>query len=90
MAIKIAVVISPGSVGGVGGGGGGDIDSRHQCHVCCSSMCFLYIFLEDRWQKNKYIINIFRCYFTVCVMHRSVLKRFVFEKCCVYIYRDVN
>ena len=72
--------------------GGGGIDSRHQCHVCCSSMCFLYIFLEDRWQKNKFmnIINIFRCYFTVCVMHQSVLKQFVFEKCFVYIYRNVN
>ena len=61
-------------------------------NVCCSSMCFLYIFLEDRWQKNKFmnIINIFRCYFTVCIMYQCVLKRFVFEKCFVYIYRDVN
>ena len=106
VAIKIAVVISPGTGSVVNckllfagrksitfsylQRGGGGIDSRHQCHVCCSSMCFLYIFLEDRWQENKYIINIFRCYFTVCVMHQSVLKRFVYEKCFVYIYRDVN
>ena len=80
VAIKIAVVISPGTGSVVNcqlpfAGrksitfsdlqGGVDIDSRYQCHVCCSSTCFLYIFLEDRWQKNKFmnIINIFRCYF---------------------------
>ena len=64
VAIKIAVVISPGTGSVVnckllfagrksitfflsskgGGGGGGDIDSRHQCHVCCSSMCFFVYF----------------------------------------------
>ena len=108
MAIKIAVVISPGTGSVVNckllfagrksitfflsSRGGGGVTLIAATNVTCAvQVCvFLYIFLEDRWQKNKYIINIFRCYFTVCVMHRSVLKRFVFEKCFVYIYRDVN
>ena len=61
VAIKIAVVVSPGTGSVVNCAGRKSIiDSRHQCHVCCSSTCFLYIFLEDRWQKNKFmnIINI--------------------------------
>ena len=74
VAIKTAAVISPGTGSVVSCklpftgrksstfflSSRGGVDSRHQCHVCCSSMCFLYIFLEDRWQKNKFmnIINI--------------------------------